>query len=437
MALDIDVLVDLQDPWGDTDPESDADPQADDEVLIFGDRRPPRSPMEALLDEILSGILESTHPVLGPAIQQAKQRSPCLGNLLAMSPPEQRKAVGRPPYRDLVLANCLLDESTKIAPKRPAEAERCALLAEWIADQPWPDEPKKAASVLLDAIITQGEVLRLQRDWKKAELRFAAAYTLLLDQTPHDAHAAFCRNLSRLRADQGRYEEAALLQMYAMRFHCLRWNSDRLPSEGLYRLAILALKQNDPGRAMAILTRLCLDQESDPCFDWVRNEIDIGRAICLAAVGHADAARGLIAEALPGWRDIDDRSRRLSFEWIESRIAVHLGDLDRAIPRLEAIRRWLIAEGDLDKICLSSIDLALAHAKKGQTAQRLPGLLTDIARLPGAGEKPWALGSLWRFREALDRGHDPAAAAREAAEIVHRREMSLKRLAARCYQIRA
>ena len=46
------------------------------------------------------------------------------------------------------------------------------------------------------------------------------------------------------------------------------------------------------------------------------------------------------------------------------------------------------------------------------------------------------MGSLWRFREELDRTKDPIAAAREAVEIVHRREMSLKGLAARRYPTR-
>jgi hypothetical protein len=245
-------------------------------------------------------------------------------------------------------------------------------------------------------------------------------------------------HLSRLRDDQGRYREAELLVMYAIRIDCLLCDSsDELPSDDLCRLAILALKQNDPGRAMTILTRLYLGQESDPLFDMVRTEVNVFRAICMAAIGDTDAVRILMADARTRWRRIPDRRTSLPFEWLESRIAAQLGDLDQAIPRLEAIRRWLINTGELDKICLISIDLALAHARKGQAAQRLPGLLTDIAETRGAAERPWALGSLWRFREALNRGQDPAVAAREAAEIVHRREMSLKRLAARRYPTRA
>lgn len=440
MDPDGDALYTLDDPdyfWIYDDRESGVAPQPDDEVLIFGERRPPRSEMDVLMDELYSGFLESTHPIFGPAIVESKRRAPLVGELLEMSPRQQRRAVRRRPYRDLVLANRLLDESTQFAVKRPDEAERCAVLAEWIANQPWPDEPGKAASVLLSALLAQGNVLRLRRDWKKAELRFAAAYSLLRGREAHIAHSTFCSKLSQLRADQGRYDEATLLHMYSMSIDSMLWGSNQISMGDLYRLAIFALKQNDLSRAMAILTHLVLNQESHPYFGYFSNEIDLGRAICMAAIGDADAARSLIAEALPKWRNMEDRTKSILYEWLECRIAIYLEDLDRAVPRLEAIRRRLIAEGDLGKICLCSIDLALAYAKQGRAAERLPSLLADIAQRPGAAERPWALGSLWRFREALNRRRDPAAAAREAAEIVHRREMSLKKLAAYRYPAKA
>jgi hypothetical protein len=316
-------------------------------------------------------------------------------------------------------------------PQRPGEAYQCALLAQWIADQPWPGEPDKAAEIRITSLLSQGEVLRLQRAWKKAELRFAAAYFLLCGRADHYAWESFCLHLAELRTDQRRYPEAEVLLLNKMRMHCLYWHSDQPSPRDLCRLAVLSLKQNDPGRAMAIMTRLCLGQESNSVFDMVHNEVDMIRAICMAAIGDAEAARSLMADARSRWRVIPDRGKTLPFEWLESRISAHLGDLDHAIPRLEAIRRWVKRTVRFDDICLASIDLALAHARKGQAAPRVRRLLADLAEIGGAVEKPWILGSLWRFREDLDRGKDPGVAALEAFEIVHRREMSLKGLAAR------
>ncbi len=434
MDPDGDSLYYLNDYWREDLPAF-ADPQAD-EILIFGDYRPPPSELELLFDDVMSGILASTHPLFGPAVVESKRRLPRVGELLQMKPRQQRRAVRRRPYRDLVLANCLLDESTQFASKRPDEAEQCALLAEWIADQPWPDDPENAASIRITSLLSQAEVFRLQRNWKKAELRFAAAYALLRGRIAHHTHSTFCLRLYRLRADQGRYHEAELLLMWSMRIHCMLWDSDRLPSTDLCRIAVLALKQDDPGRAMAIVTRLYLEQENDPLFDMIRTDVDVIRAICMAAIGDAESVQTLMADARSRWRHILDRSESLRFEWLESRVAAHLGDLDHAIPRLEAIRRWLDST-KLDEICLISIDLAAAYAKQGQAAQRLPDLLADLAETRRAAEKPWALGSLWRFREELNRGNDPAVAAREAAEIVHRREMTLKGLSARRHPARA
>ena len=428
-------LIDQIFDWRDDDHKSNVDPA--DEVLIFGSCRPPDFGRSLLIDQYLSGLMAASHPLVGPAIRESRLRAPSLRSLLFMNRRQQRRAVRRPPYRDLAVANDLLDECNRIAGDRPEEAERCALLAEWIANQSWPDEPERAATVLLNALLYQAKVHHLHGDWKKAELRFAAAYGFLRGRSIHDAHETFCRKLSKLRADQGRYDEATLLKIYEMQIECERWQLDRPPGDGLYDLAVLALKQNEPGRALALLTRLVLEQDSDSMFDYPEREVDVFRAVCMAAIGDADTARRLMAETQPKWRIILDRKKVIAFEWLECRIATHLGDLDRAIPRLEAIRRWLISEGGtLDEICLISIDVALAHARRGQAAERLPGLLSDIEGIPGAREKPCALGSLCRFREALDRAQDPAAAAREAAEIVHRREMSRKRPAARRYRTR-
>lgn len=423
--------------WGSDSSDWRTESDIDDEVLIFGDSRRPRTEIDILLDELMSGLMASTHPVLGPAVVESKRRLPRVGELLAMKRRQQRRAVRRAPYRDLVLANCLLDECNKFATQRPDEAEECARLAEWIADQAWPDEPEKAAEIRIISILSQADVFRLQRDWKKAELRFAAAYALLRGRIAHHTHSTFCLYFSRLRADQGRYQEAELLLMWSIRIHGLLWKSDQLDAHDLCRIAILALRQNDLGRAMGIATRLYLGQEHDHLFDMVRTEVDVIRAICMAAIGDANAVRALIAEAQPKWRRAaTDRDACLPFEWIECRIAAHLGNFDQAIPRLEAIRRWLNGTLKLDEICLVTIDLALAYARKGQAAQHLPELLADLTDIREAAEKPWVLGSLWRFREELDRGNDPVAAAREAIEIVHRREMSLKGLSARRYPIR-
>lgn len=402
----------------------------DDEILIFGDRRKPRTEIDEEIEEMLAETMLRSSPIVGPLIRRADSVFRYIWELLPMTPAQQRKAVRRPPYRDLLLASVLLEESAKWRSKRPEQSEQMAALAEWIAAQPWPEDRERAILIRARAFIAQADALCVVRDWQGAELRFGAAFSILDDLPAGLDHIFFCRQLSKLREDQGRLYEAAVLFLQAIQLECLFWDVKRPPREAFVHLAYLSLKQNDPGRAMSLLTQLCMEDEKETPLGGRTVSIDLGRAICLAAVGLAEPARCLTEESLAARRRILDRETRLPYEWLECRIAVHLGDLDRVIPKLEAVRRWLIHHGELDEVCLISIDLALAYAKQGQAAERLPGLLRDIAQQPGAGEHPWALGALWWFREAIERGQAPAGVAWEAAEIVHRREKSLVKLTA-------
>ncbi len=401
----------------------------DDEFLIFGKRPRPRSAASAFFDEIFSERMSRSNPLLGPYLRQADTVLRYVWELLAMDVPRRRKAVRKPPFRDLLLASVLLDESRKYEAANPNQSEAMAVLAEWIALQPWPQAPEKAASLRVDARIRQGEVLTRKRDFKAAELRFGAAYAEL-SKLPDYEPSYFYRALGSLRATQGRIDEAAALLLHAMRVHSGGFGSQTLPAGGLVELAFLHLRRNDPGRAMTLLTDLLLNPEENPFVILDDLKIDLGRALCLAALGLAEPARELLAQSLPRRRCIEERGSQLPYEWLECRISVHLGDFDPAISRLEAILRWLSREHKLTDACLCAIDLALAHETRGTASPWFPGLLQGIRQFEIA-EKPWALGSLWWFREAVDRGWEPAQAAREAANIVHLRESSLVQLADR------
>lgn len=407
---------------------SQASIASDDELLIFGKRRRRRSSMEVLTDQHFERTMLRTSPVLGAMSREADKIYPLVFDLMSLAPSERQKAVRRRPYKSLVLAGLLLEESRRA--KRPERAEEVAQAAEWIAEQPWPKEPDRATGLRIEALMAQGEALRHQCNWENAELRFGSAFALL-QQLPLDLdHIFLYKRLSRLREDQGRYQEAALLQLQAMHLQRLRFNNDRLSFDGMVRLAFLYLRQSDPARAMTMLTELFLDAQEETLFPMYRLEIDFGRAVCLAALGLAEPARDLLRQTLKPRRQIDERDKQLPLEWLECRISVHLGDLDHAIPRLEALRRLMLREGKLEEACLCSIDLALAYARQGTASKHFSTLLHGICRISGAAEEPWALGALWWLREALEQGQDPAAAARTAAEIVHRRERSIRRLAA-------
>jgi hypothetical protein len=402
----------------------------DDEFLIFGKRPRHVSVMDAFVDEIFSDRMRYSNPLVGPLLREADTVGRYVWDLMAMAPPERRWAVRTRPFKDLLLAEVLLDESGKTAARHPKLAEELAELAEWIASQQWPQETERAAVSRVRARVRQGEARALRRDFTGAELRFGAAFAELHKLAVYE-QSCFYSSLGSLREDQGRLDEAVSLQLHAMLLHGVTFQSRELPAGGIVQLAYLHLKRNDPWRAMTLLTQLLCAAKPDPFLDLYDLQIDLGRALCLAALGLAEPARTLIAQSLPRRRNIYDRDKQLPYEWLECRIAVHLGDFEPAIPRLEAIFRWLASSSGLAEACLCAIDLALAYEKSGQSARHFPGLLKEIQQLEGIADQPWALGSLWWFREAVDHGWDPARAAREAANIVHMRDRSLISLARR------
>lgn len=405
-----------------------------DEMLIFGKIERTPSEIEALLDEMMIEGLRHI-PMLEPLRLEENKVVANLWELMSLKPAQQRKAIRREPYRSLSLAETLIQHSAeflqgKIRPrvkKNPKEGEKFAILAERIANQPWPEERERAILVRAEACRFQSKARRLLRDWKGAELSLAAAYAALKELEPTLEHIFFLRELSKLREDQGRLHEAVDLIRLSFRLYAKLWSTERLPGDEIVELAYLYLKQNDPWCAFCLFTQLADDM--DHYYFVPEADVALGLAICLAAFGLAEPARLLLKESQPSRRDIADRDNVLRLEWLACRVAVHIGDLEDAIPQLEAIRRWLLEEhDDLADICSCSIDLAYAHAKKGDAAAWFPDLLLKIAKLPKAADEPWALGSLWWLREALEKRRDPAWAAREAAAIVHRREKSLARL---------
>jgi tetratricopeptide (TPR) repeat protein len=404
------------------------DPRGDDELLIFGKRRAPLTEMDGLLEETFDSFRRS-NPLLGPILRETEWAHRLVFELLTMKAPQRHKAVRNPPYRDLLVAEFMLQESAKVAPQWPERSEERAMLAEAIAAQPWPEKRERSLRIRAKAWMYQGDARRLLHDWRRAELGFGAAFSMLKELPIDNDHVLFCKRLARLREDQGRLREAAHLLWQGMSLYSQHSNSVP-PNDLVVHLAYVYLKLNDPGQAMILLTQVSL-RTADPFAGWNQAETDLGRAMCLAMVGLAEPARHLLEESKPDRRCIFDRDKVLRLEWIECKIAVHLGDLKEAIPRLEAIRRWLLrdqySDQDLAEVCLCSIDLAFALAKRGQAEQRLPELLADLAKLPGTSEHPWALGSLWWFQEAVEQRRDLAAAAREAAGIVYRRERSLSR----------
>lgn len=414
--------------------DQDVDPRDQrraDEVLIFG--APLRGAtlgeqLDLLWDRVLTGLMAQTGP-MGPAMEERRQAMHRLGEVMGMEPAERLKAIRRPPYRSLALARAFLEESTRAQVRYLDLSIDMARLALAITDRfRSRKEVAEVSAIRTRACCLEGNALRLRGDWEAADQRFAAAFRMMQVTAP-DVLADCCSTVASLREDQDRLDDAAALLWRAVVSYA------ETPYQGerdkcLARIAAICLKQGDFGRAMTLLSELRSQSRWDSRAPGFAARIELCRAVCLAAAGLHEPARELLEESRELRARVRQPKERVPLEWLACRIAIRLGDLETAIPLLEAIRRRFLSEKKLVEVCLCSIDLAWAHARAGGLTERLPGLLQDIAQLPGATEPVWPLGALWRFREAVEtQGAEPETAAREAADVVRRRESSLAKLA--------
>lgn len=404
-----------------------------DQALLYGDSEPP-----SILDEFFGGdfggyMARSLPGALGQAFGEAQARRNevirRMWELAGLARREQGPAC-LAPYRDLEVAEAMLEQALKyrfLPFLEDDEGDRLAVFAEWLAAPPFPGMEERAAALRFRARCVQGRIRCQRRDDAGAEVRFSSALETFGMPSDPGLRAFFCQSLGGLRARQGRLDDAIGLLWHAYRLY---GESGPPWAERQCRLELghLFLRLGDLSSAMTsfVHVRRCLGSGPHEAL-----QADLGCAACLAAAGLEEEARKLLADTLPARRRITREDERFPFEWWVCRISVHLGDLETAIPRLEAAWRQSVFSPwpELAQACLCALDLGLAYAKEGTVWQKLPYLLAGVERVRGVGAEVWGLGSLWKFREMLQNGHEPAVAARQAAELVGRRETSLTGLA--------
>lgn len=401
-------------------------PHERDEVILFG---APYQP--SILDEISGGAFdderffeEMTRPFGSPSPDPRRklEAQATMWELMCRVPAALRgEAIRQPPYCDFQVAQALLDESERSTTKfeLPSQSLAMARLAEQIAELLEPQMGTGARVLRAQAHCLQSSAERLRGSWEAAEAQLGQARSLLAGIVRSVPHAYFLRHLATLREDQGRLMEAAALLREAQALFRERGDGRRA-ADCQVQLGFVYLQQAEPGRAMATLTEVY--EQIPSLFVHLLAKVKMGQIMCLAAAGLEAQARQVRERSLQLRNSLRPRER-VGIEWMECRIALHLGELETAIPRLEAVCRWYASEKDLSRLCLSSIDLASAYARAGKLEEKFHQLLRPIVQLPGAGEEAWAVGALSSLREAiLGEGRDPAAAAREAAALVRRCE---------------
>jgi tetratricopeptide (TPR) repeat protein len=341
----------------------------------------------------------------------------------------RRQAVQELPYRELGVAVTLLDERRRARREQPLLASRLAQTAVWIADLARPDgdgylESRWLLDVQARARCDLGDAQRSLRRWRDAEASYHDAARILASVPESSENSYFAVSLAYLYEDLRELDWAAALLGQAAEAledrHRYCWGLSS--KDCLCRLGFVHLRRGDPGRAMAIFAGLLVDRFRDLDAEH-QSRAHLGAASCLLALGLEQEARRLIEDSSAFRARIEDHDEKVLVEWLACRLRVRLGDLELAVPRLQAIHRRFVAQGKPVDTCLCALDLALAHVRReGKDEGFLATFEECVAAAPAGG---WAQRAVRELRHALKHEPDPVIAARAAAfQIGHQWRIS-------------
>jgi len=388
-----------------------------DELLLFG---PPGEERDTWLDEHLDTIMCPPHlRDLRVAMKRRQSELEDLASdLMNMKTRARRQAVQKLPYRKLGVAATLLHERRRARREHPLLALRLAQTAVWIADLARLDadgdlESKWSLDVQARARCDLGDAQRSLRRWRDAEASYHDAARILATDPESSVGSYFSVSVAYLYEDLGELDWAAALLGQAAEAlagkhrYCLGLSS----WDCLCRLGFVHLRRGDPGRAMAIFARLLVDRFRDLHAEH-QSRVHLGAASCLLALDLEQEARRLIEDSSAFRARIEDRDEKVLVEWLACRLRVWLGDLELAVPRLEAIHRRFVAQGKPVDACLCALDLALAHVRKEGKDEEFLATFEKCVATPASG---WAQRAVRELRHALKHDPDPVIAARAAA----------------------
>lgn len=366
----------------------------------------------------------SRQPMLQAEVTRVRQ---LMNELLSIQRHRRQEAARQEKFRDLELAELLVEESGMFEEACPEKSEELAELAGMIADQPYPGALAGWVDRLLArSYVLQGNARRLSGDRPGAEEQFRKAMWVLTGPPNAPERAFYCQRLAYLREEQGNVDEATALLWRAVGiFGELR--ETEAQGACLCRLAFLFLRENEPGTAsrLFVQARGLLTFDCPPA---LAARCNLGLALCLASLGQRERALQLRSDSRLLGAVVSDSRDLLELDWLEGRLALHLGEQQEAIACLSSVRRRLFVQRRLLDAALCSLDLARVFAAMAQPA-RIQELIEEMRVVfPVSLDQVRMLVALCDFLKASSAGRDPEGCALEALEMIRRPMAILKKL---------
>jgi tetratricopeptide (TPR) repeat protein len=256
----------------------------------------------------------------GCRIQRSGETLQRLVQLLAASPMNRPELARSEGFRDLSLADLLLERAAAAQPHDLTTSEELARLAFLIAEPIVADRwAGRANDVKARACVLAGNVRRLNRESVGAEEMFRKAVFYLTGPPDCRERAFYCRNLALLREDQGQLDEAVSLLWRA----ALIYRENAEPREEgccLAQLGFLFLEEERIERAIPPLTQACQAlQLPDDAVLYVRCALAL--AYCHAALAEGEKSQRFLQSARILYSHLPAGEPKAHVAWFEGKLA--------------------------------------------------------------------------------------------------------------------
>ncbi|HYU34360.1 MAG TPA: hypothetical protein VEW48_19580 [Thermoanaerobaculia bacterium] len=269
-------------------------------------------------------------------------------------------------FRGVALAHLLLKQAWDHIPAEPRIVYELAETAQAVLRHSVASPAASALSVR--AAIYAGNALRAQGDLQAADARFAFARGLITHCGVTDTlvYAEVDWFEGTLRKDQRQFADAEALLLRSIMLYRLA-GDQRAAVYPLVTLGILYFDRQDYRQALDTYKGALshLQPETDPRFFC---SVHHNLTLTLCELGEHRAAAAALETSRELYRACPDAHTQARLGWVEGKIALAFGHLDRAEEAFLAVRRGFIEEGNGYDTAMVSLDLALVHAKQGRVA---------------------------------------------------------------------
>jgi len=270
-------------------------------------------------------------------------------------------------FRGELLAQIVLDEARKHIPAEPQIVYEHAETAKAVLSHT-PTSP--TVSILsVRAFVYAGNALRAQGNPPAADKQFALARNLIAVSgvTDTQTYAEIDWFEGTLRKDQRRFKDAEELLVRSVTLYRLAGDHATAVFP-LATLGILFYHRQEHRQALETF-RVALSQihpEIEPrLYCYVHHNL----TLTLCDMGDYHAAQDALDAGRDSYAECPDSLTQSRLAWIEGKIALGFGHLERAIEAFRAVRSVFVAEDNGYDAAMVSLDLGLAYVKQGSVRE--------------------------------------------------------------------